>query len=136
MQVYWLERTESDVPQANDWLSAGERIRFNRLRFAKRRGDWRLGRWTAKHAIASCLNLPVSISDLARIEILPAPTGAPEAFVDNVPAPVTISISHRNGMALCSIAPSGVDLGCDLEIIEPRSEAFAADYFTPEEQEL
>jgi 4'-phosphopantetheinyl transferase len=29
-----------------------------------------------------------------------------------------------------------VALGCDLEIIEPRSESFTADYFTAEEQEL
>ena len=27
-------------------------------------------------------------------------------------------------------------LGCDLEIVEPRSDAFVADYFTAEEQEV
>lgn len=136
MQVYLLERTEGDVPLANDWLSAWETIFLNGLRFAKRRADWRLGRWTAKHTIASYLNLPDNSHDLAKIEIRPAPSGAPEAFVANAPAPVTISLSHRNGTALCAIAPSGVDLGCDLEIIEPRSEAFVADYFTPEEHAL
>ncbi len=31
---------------------------------------------------------------------------------------------------------SGVELGCDLEVIEPRSEAFLSDYFTAEEQAL
>ena len=31
---------------------------------------------------------------------------------------------------------SGAELGCDLEIIEPRSDAFVADYFTTEEQAL
>src|ERR1017187_9715151 len=105
MQVYWLEQTEGDVPLANDWLSARETICFNGLRFAKRRADWRLGRWTAKHAIASYLNLPDNSHDLAKIEIRPALSGAPEAFVANAPAPVTISISHRNGTALCAIAP-------------------------------
>src|ERR1039458_300915 len=145
MRVYWLEQTEADVPpvhvpQGNDWLSAEETVHFNTLRFAKRSADWRLGRWTAKRAIAFFLNLPAHSQELANIEIWPAPSGAPEAFVENVPAPVAISISHRDGTALCAIASSrvdlGSDLGCDLEIIEPRSDAFVADYFAPEEQAL
>jgi 4'-phosphopantetheinyl transferase len=37
---------------------------------------------------------------------------------------------------MCAVAPSGLDLGCDLEVIEPRSEAFVEDYFTPGEQAL
>ena len=49
---------------------------------------------------------------------------------------VTISISHRNGIAICAVAVGIVKLGCDLEIIEARSDAFIADYFTAEEQEL
>src|SRR6266568_411714 len=40
------------------------------------------------------------------------------------------------GTAICAIAASGVALGCDLEVIEPRSDAFLADYFTTEEQEF
>ena len=138
MQVYWLEQREDDVPPANDWLSARETTRLSGLHFAKRRADWRLGRWTAKHAIASCLNLAADPQALANIEIRPAPSGAPEVFVGDLPAPVTISLSHRDGIALCAIASSRaglrVDLGCDLEIIEARSEAFVADYFAPEEQ--
>lgn len=136
MQVYWLEQTESKVPPAKDWLSTGETICMEGLRFAKRRGDWRLGRWTAKQAVASYLNLSAGFSDLAKIEIRAAASGAPEAFVANRPAPATISLSHRNGIALCSVAPAGADLGCDLEIVEARSEAFIADYFTAEEQAL
>ena len=31
---------------------------------------------------------------------------------------------------------SGVEMGCDLEMVEPRSDAFVADYFTVEEQAL
>ena len=52
------------------------------------------------------------------------------------PAAVTVSISHRSGAAICAVAMSGVDLGCDQEVIEPRSEAFVADYFTEDEQAL
>lgn len=136
MDVYWLEQAESDVPVDDHWLSAGEAARLNAMRFAKRRIDWRLGRWTAKRAVAAYLDLPGQPQALANIEIRPAPSGAPEVFVLDTPAPAAISLSHRDGTALCAIAPSGTALGCDLELIEPRSDAFIADYFTAEEQAL
>lgn len=136
MDVYWFEQTEADLPTENDWLSAGEEVRQNGMRFPKRRTDWRLGRWTAKRALAAYLNLPSAPQALAGIEIRAAPSGAPEVLIDNKPADVTISLSHRDGIAICAVAPSGVALGCDLEMIEPRSDAFVADYFTPEEQAL
>jgi 4'-phosphopantetheinyl transferase len=136
MCVYWLEQTEADVPDENDWLSKSELIFFNRLRFARRRADWRLGRWTAKQAVATCCNLLSSPQVLARIEIVPAPSGAPEVFVDSKLAAVTISLSHRNHRAICTLGPGTFELGCDLELIERRSDAFLADYFTVEEQAL
>jgi len=134
--VYWLEQTEADVPAENDWLSAGESVCLSGLRFAKRRADWRLGRWTAKCAVASFLRVPADPQALTKIAIRPASSGAPEVFFASEPALVTLSISHRSGVAMCAVAPSGVDLGCDLEVIEPRSEAFVDDYFTPSEQAL
>ncbi|MGB8768855.1 MAG: 4'-phosphopantetheinyl transferase superfamily protein [Candidatus Korobacteraceae bacterium] len=136
MEVYWLERTEADLPTDNDWLSASEAASLNGMRFAKRRDDWRLGRWTAKRAVATYLILPSDRQILAGIEIRPMPSGAPEVFIANQPAAVTVSLTHRAGAAACAIASSGVALGCDLEVIEPRSEAFIADYFTAEEQQL
>jgi 4'-phosphopantetheinyl transferase len=132
MDVYWLEQTTADLPAHDDWLSAAEAARSRAMRFAKRRADWRLGRWTAKNAVAAHLHL----QSLASIEILAAPSGAPEVFVAGEPAPVSISLSHRGGRAVCAVAAAGVLLGCDLEIVEPRSEAFAIDYFTGEEQTL
>ena len=136
MEVYWLEQTEADVPEENDWLSAGEAKRMDGLRFAKRRADWRLGRWTAKRALAVCLNLPPHPGVLARIEIRPATSGAPEVFVTGKSELLTVSLSHRAGRAACAVTQSSVDLGCDLEIVEPHSDAFVADYFTVEEQAL
>ena len=129
MDVYWLEQTAADVPAGDDWLTAGEAARLAGMRFPKRRADWRLGRWTAKRAVAAYLHVP-------GIEIRAAASGAPEAFLADQPAPATISLSHRAGRAICAVAPPGVALGCDLEIIEPRSAGFAADYFTLEEQAL
>jgi 4'-phosphopantetheinyl transferase len=136
MNVYWLEQTEADVPTDNDWLSAAEATLLKGMRFAKRRADWRLGRWTAKRALASFWNSPASLLTLAEIKILPSRTGAPEVLLSTSPAAVSISISHRAGRAMCAVAPSGVRLGCDLEKIEPRTEAFVADYFVSEEQAL
>ena len=134
-QVYWLEQTLADVPAEDDWLDASESICLNGMRFAKRRADWRLGRWTAKCAVASFLRVPADPQALTKIAIRPASSGAPEVFFANEPA-VTLSISHRSGAAMCAVAPWGVDLGCDLEVIEPRSEAFVEDFFTQGEQAL
>jgi 4'-phosphopantetheinyl transferase len=136
MDVYWLEQTEADVPATNDWLGAGESVCLERMKIPKRRADWRLGRWTAKRAVSLCLNLPVHPHALSEIEIRPAPSGAPEVFRENKTAGVSISLSHRDGIAACAMTMSNAALGCDLEIVEPRSDAFVADYFAIEEQAM
>ena len=136
MDVYWLEQTEAGLPADNDWLSAGEVSRLSGMRFAKRQADWRLGRWTAKRALALYLHLPDDPQGLTKIEIRPAPSGAPEVFVAEQACAAVISLSHRAGVAACAVASPGAEIGCDLEVIEPRSDAFVADYFTAEEQAL
>lgn len=136
MKIHWLEQTEADVPQDLAWLGATELEQLSTMRFAKRRGDWQLGRWTAKHAVAACLHLPADFPSLAKIEVRQAASGAPEVFVASKPAPVTISVSHSAGIGACAVALSYGALGCDVEMIEPRSDAFADDYFTTEEQQL
>lgn len=134
MQVYWLEQTEADVPQENDWLSSKDIISLDQLCFAPRRASWRLGRWTAKRGLAAFLNCEASCSTYARIEIRPALSGAPEAFLDGKLTRVAISLSHRDGRAFFALATDAAQLGCDLELIEPHSTAFTSDYFTSEEQ--
>ena len=136
MDVYWLEQCDADLPEQNDWLSASETARLSTMRFEKRRADRRLGRWTAKRALAACLDLPADSRSLAEMEIRPASSGAPEVFLAGQRAHVTISLSHSAGIAICAVAVSGAELGCDLEVVEPRSDTFVADYFTVEEQEL
>ena len=136
LRVYWLEQLEADLPAQDDWLSAGEAACLATMRIPKRRADWRLGRWTAKRAVAACRRLPADLYSLSLIEIRPAPSGAPEVFLRGQPAAVAISLSHSCGTALCALAESGVRLGCDLEAVEPRSPAFVTDYFTGGEQEL
>jgi 4'-phosphopantetheinyl transferase len=136
MDVYWLEQSEADVPPDDDWLSASEVAHLNAMRFPKRRADWRLGRWTAKRALSAYLDMLGDRQALASIEIRPAQSGEPHAFVADRPAAAGISISHSNGNALCAMAPCDTTLGCDLELVEPRSDAFVADYFTAAEQAL
>ena len=134
MNIYWLAQREEDMPESNDWLGAWERNHLRSLTFLKRRTDWRLGRWTAKCALAALQNVPPYPDILASLEICPAPCGAPEVRINGSSADVTISISHRDGMAICAVGQNSVRLGCDLELVETRHPAFVTDYFTVEEQ--
>ena len=128
-----VQCSEADVPANDGWLHPNEAARVAGMRFPKRRADFRLGRWTAKKALADYLCLT---DGPQTIEIRAAPDGAPEAWISGKPADAVISISHRAGRALCAVAPAGTALGCDLELIEPHSDAFLADYFTSEEQQM
>jgi 4'-phosphopantetheinyl transferase len=121
----WLTSSLADVPAGDAWLTARERAVLVGLRIAKRRDDWRLGRWTAKRAVALWLGVPAD-----RVEILAAADGAPEAYVDGAPALVSVSLSHRAGHALAVIADAPAVVGCDLELLEPRSDAFVREWLT------
>jgi 4'-phosphopantetheinyl transferase len=125
-----------DVPESADWLSAAESGRLSVLRFAKRRSEMRLSRWTAKQAIARTLDLEADAGTLARIEIRPAPTGAPTVFVGDARAPIAVSLSDRADWAVCVVAPADLGVGCDLELVEPRTDRFVRDWFTPGERDL
>src|SRR5690242_1268697 len=127
----WLIRSRADVPAGDGWLSARERRAAAGLHTASRRHDWRLGRFTAKAAVGACLSVA-----LERVEILQAPDGAPEAWLDGERAPVSVSLSHRAGRALAVVAQGPAVVGCDLERIEPRSGAFVREWLAPAEQGL
>jgi 4'-phosphopantetheinyl transferase len=130
--VGWLVQSLSDIPDDECWLSPCERSTLARLRFSKRRDDWRLGRWTAKRAIQESTPIYGS-TDLSAIEIRAASDGAPEAFLNGHPALLSISLSHSHGLGFCVVGPRDISLGCDLELIEPRTLDFIEDYFTAEE---
>lgn len=135
MEVYWLEQSERDVPPGERWLSRAEREVLRGYRIPKRRADWRLGRWTAKLAIATYQGLPREPEALAAIEMRAASSGAPRAFLEGRPASMRLSLSHSHGVGFCAIASDGAQLGCDIESVEPRSPAFLEDYFTAGEQQ-
>ncbi|MET0762886.1 MAG: 4'-phosphopantetheinyl transferase superfamily protein [Thermoleophilaceae bacterium] len=99
------------------------------LSLPKRRADWRLGRWTAKAAVAAWLDV-----EQERVEILAAPDGAPDAWLDGARAPVSLSLSHRAGRALAAVTDAPAVIGCNLELIEPRSGPFVREWLTAAEQ--
>lgn len=123
-----------DAPAHDEWLSAVESGYLERLRFPKRRSEFRLGRWTAKAAVARQLGLAPSVEQLRGIVIDRAPDGAPAPLVDGRPAELYLSMTDRADQAVCLVGPPGRALGCDLELVEPRSEGFVADYLVPSEQ--
>jgi 4'-phosphopantetheinyl transferase len=127
----WLTRSLADVPADDGWLGPGEEEVLAGLTFEKRRADWRLGRYTAKAAVAAWLGVSP-----ARVEIVAAPDGAPFARLDGRRAPTSLSLSHRAGLALAVVGEADTALGCDLELIEPRSRAFVSDWLAPTEQAL
>lgn len=136
LATWWLARGEDRLPAATDWLSASERVRAGALRYAKRRTDFLLSRWTLKLAVAKVLGWPDDPAVLARIESRPAPGGAPRLYLDGQPADRGISLTDRAGCAVCLLAAGPAAIGCDVEIVEPRSNAFVRDYLTRAEQRL
>ncbi len=129
MTAQWLLLSSSSLPEGDDWLDPEESKVLAALEFPKRRAEWRLGRWVAKHARAPF----VDVEDLTRIRIVAAEDGAPEAFVDGTPAAFRISITHRTDLAACVVTTGG-RVGCDLEAIETRTSRFVDDFFTTRER--
>lgn len=98
---------------------------------APRRAAWRLGRWTAKAALGAWLGVPA-----AEVEVLASSDGAPEAWLHGDRAPVSLSLSHRGDRALAVVVDAPRVVGCDLELVEPRSAAFIREWLSAAEQQL
>ncbi len=143
--LYWLIQTLADHPALacaeppEGLLSSAEEARFRTLTREKRRRDWLLGRWTAKHLAAFYLEQVIgrrpALSDIA---ILADPDGAPRLQSQNGYASLvdrlTISISHSRDHAFCAlIAAPGYAPGADIEHVEPRTPGFVTDFFTDAE---
>jgi 4'-phosphopantetheinyl transferase len=135
-ELVWLSQGMQDAPDGDDWLSAREAAWVERMRFPKRRSEFRLGRWTAKTALSLYLGRERSPGELRAIEIDRAADGAPLPLVDGRPAPASITMTDRADQAVCVVGPVGGGIGCDLELVEPRSDAFVTDYLTEAEQRL
>ncbi|MCU7729480.1 4'-phosphopantetheinyl transferase superfamily protein [Actinoplanes sp. KI2] len=129
----WLALGEDALPDGSGWLSSAEAERAAGRRHRKRHTEYLLRRLVAKRAVAAVLGRPVTPVALAGVEVANAPGGAPEVFVDGTPAGLDVSISDRAGWAVCVV---GRGVGCDLELVEPRSPGFVRDFLTGSEQRL
>lgn len=129
--IHWLVQTPDDLPPSFDWLSPEEWLRFNNFSHPKRRGDWLLGRWTAKRLAANVFGGNQHLSEIA---VLAALDGSPVLYI-NGQARFSLSISHSNRHALCALVEAGA-LGADIEQVAPRIPGFVQEYFTSEEQAL
>lgn len=136
MSVAWYSQGMADVPPDDGWLSRREAAWVARMRFEKRRSEFRMGRWTAKNAIALFLDRPHTSEALHAVEIGRAPDGAPAPMLDGDPAPASISMTDRADQAVCVVCAPGLGLGVDLELVEARSAAFVGDFLTESEQRI
>jgi 4'-phosphopantetheinyl transferase len=129
MSVSWHHARACEVPTHDEWLTDGERAVVAGLAVAKRRADWRLGRWTAKALMGAVLGVPPQ-----RVEVRAADDGAPEPYVDGGMAALSLSVSHRDGVAVAAVAGLPIRVGVDLETLETRSDAFVREWLSADEQ--
>jgi len=134
--VYWtlIDSFQAPLEDPTAFLTSLELEKLATFRFSKRRDEWLLGRWAAKSLLR---NVPAYQHHCSReLEIRNEPAGAPYlCLADGTVLPGCLSISHRDGLALCALAPSpDLRVGIDLEKIESRTETFILDYFTEAEQ--
>ncbi len=136
--MWWLAHGQLDTPDHRGWLSVHEREHVDGIRFTKRRDEYLTRRWAAKQAVATMLDLGRSVEDLRRIEIRHRESGAPYVYVDGETPAVDVSLTDRSGWAVCVVGSLGITtpgtVGIDLEVVEPRTARFVADYFTPAER--
>lgn len=137
--IYWClseagpDGTGLTIPDPGEILSDEELNKYQQMRFPKRRGEWLLGRVTAKRLMRAC------VPDLSKVEfglltVASHASGAPYVTLNGIPLPLNLSISHRQGMAAAAVTLSPeIGLGIDLEWVEERDPSFYSDYFTPVE---
>jgi len=129
-------------------LSEREQKLLAALRIGKRRRDWLIGRWTAKHLLQAYIERQTGIRPpLNTLTVANDPDGAPRAILDlRIPIldcdldlkskiqNLKLSVSHCNGSAFCALTDTpDLRIGADIERVERRSAQFAEDYFTAHE---
>jgi 4'-phosphopantetheinyl transferase len=135
-EIQWHSAGMAEVPVDDSWMEPALAARLEGMRYAKRRDEAMLGRWTAKTTVARALGLPLDLASIAGVRIVNAPDGAPEVAVDGEALDLVIGMTDRGDWAVCTVLGGRARVGCDLELVEPRSAAFVADYFTPRERQL
>jgi 4'-phosphopantetheinyl transferase len=132
--VRWLARGEPYLPDSQEWLTDYEARRAASMRYTKRRTEYLVRRLTAKSAVLASLGWPADVSTLARVAVPNRLTGAPYVEVDGEPLGLDISLTDRAGWGVCLVGADIGAVGCDVEIVEPRSAGFVRDFLTGYEQ--
>ena len=130
-----------DADGAAQYLSEAEMTLFGALKVPKRQREWLLGRLTVKDAARQLWagRFDVRI-DWADISVLPDEDKAPTIQVagpHQFEAPsLTCNLSHRGEFVLATVEEQieGRSIGVDIELVEPRLDAFIRDYFNAREQ--
>lgn len=134
--IRWWSAGLSSLPADESWVDGTEATRFASMRFNKRRNEAMLARYTAKVTLAMARELPVVPHRLTDVTVRNASDGAPEAWIDGQPADLVLAMTDRADWAVAAVLEGRDRIGCDLELVEPRSPAFIRDWFTDAEQAL
>lgn len=134
-KIWFCRRNQDTVPKSDTWLLPGERLFAQSLKTEKRRRDWVLGRWTAKQCLLQFFKSLGHEMKAEEIGVFRGETGAPEVKISGLDMEASISLSHRADEAIAVCGPIDFRIGCDLEIIEERSNPFIEDYFLDSEQD-
>ena len=115
-----------------DFLSLDELEVYRGIKVEKRQREWLSGRLAAKQLLLQNLTNAADLSPCS-VSVKNDPNGAPYfAFSNHHRLPGCLSISHSHRLALCGLTfTEGVQIGFDLEKIEPRFLGLAEDFFTP-----
>ncbi len=107
------------------------------LKLSRRRSEWLIGRWTAKHLLQTCLERALKVRlPLDAIGIYNDTHGAPVAMADCGSRIVewAISLSHSHSYGFSAALPDrAIGLGADIERVDEREWRFVEDYFTLDE---
>jgi len=132
--IFWWSAGLGDLPDSDAWVDEREARRFGSMKYTKRREEAFLARYTAKSTLARLLKRSGDPAALRMITVANAADGAPEVLIDGSPANLVIAMTDRADWAVTAVLTGADRVGCDLELVEPRSELFVRDYFTDHEQ--
>jgi len=143
--IHWLVQSATEYSDLSRGIAPPgllhpvEQHRLAELKLSKRRSEWLIGRWTAKHLLQACIDRELNLRlPLNAIGIYNDAHGVPVAMVDcgGRIAEWAISISHSHDRGFSAALPdASIGLGADIEYIEPREWRFVEDYYTPDEIE-
>jgi len=119
---------EREIREAVAQLSADERARYERFRFAPDRRDYAAAHALLRTALSRFVPVP---PDAWRFR--EDPGGKPSLVADPRAPALSFSLSHTNGLVACAIT-SGGDVGVDVEGVDRRVDAGLARRFFSESE--